>query len=221
MFPHRAGAIFTLAIVVVGGCSMAERGRKSQAPVAPAIAPETSPVGTEALASPSDATSNAGALAIDPRNTSIGFVGAALMNKQPGSFERFRGSMELGSDDPRDARLTIEIDMDSVSTRIPLLTKHLKRADFLDVEHFPKATFVSTRIEPSADGNATHVITGDMTIHGVTRTLAIPATIRVSADRVALQATIPVRQSEFGMEKAAKKTDDLVPVTVAIQIARD
>ena len=83
-----------------------------------------------------------------------------------------------------------QIAMDSVSTQIPLLTKHLKRADFLDVEHYPKATFVSSRVETSKDKDATHVLTGNLTIHGVTRTLSIPARFAVSGDLVTLDADV-------------------------------
>jgi polyisoprenoid-binding protein YceI len=110
--------------------------------------------------------------------------------------------------------------MDSVTTKIPLLTKHLKRPDFFDVEHYPVATFVSRRIDLSTSEGASHVITGDLTIHGVTRGVAIPARIAVSPDQVELHATISVRQSEFGMEKAARKSDDLVPVTISARIVR-
>jgi polyisoprenoid-binding protein YceI len=142
------------------------------------------------------------------------------VNRQPGSFSRFNGRLELATNDPCDSRLVIEIAMDSVATNIPLLTKHLKRADFFDVEHFPKATFVSTRVEASRATGATHVLTGNLTIHGVTRTVSIPARFAVSANLVALDATLEIRQSEFGMEKAARKTDDIVPITISSRLPR-
>ena len=203
-------AIFT-------GCKLNSPDRRVELPTA-SVAPAASAHAPDAEKRPPIST--AAALLIGPENTSIRFVGASLANRQPGSFGHFNGQLELASNDPRDARLSIEIDMDSVSTGIPLLTKHLKRPDFLDVEHFPRATFVSSRVEAFRGEGATHVIVGNLTLHGVTRTLSIPARFAVSADLVALDATIEVRQSEFGMERAARKTNDVVAVTVSARLAR-
>jgi polyisoprenoid-binding protein YceI len=218
MLYRRSWMILSLAIVG-GGCALDSQGRRAEPPAAAPIATATS-AAMSGVQEMRTAVPTGGALRIGPENTAIRFVGSNLMSKQPGSFGAFDGRMELASDDPRDARLSIEIDMDSVSTRIPLLTKHLKRPDFFDVEHFPTARFVSRGIERSIEAGSTHVITGDLTLHGVTRTLAIPARFDVSADRVSLEASITVHQSEFGMEKAARKTDDAVPVTISAQLAR-
>jgi polyisoprenoid-binding protein YceI len=212
MFKNSSWMIL-LSAIVGAGCTLnspARRSELSTAPSAPApsVPGSRSPVPTAA------------ALLIGPENTSIRFVGASLATRQPGSFGRFEGQLELASNDPCDARLSIEIAMDSVNTRIPLLTKHLKRADFFDVEHYPKATFVSSRIEPSKDKDATHVLAGNLTIHGVTRPLSIPARFAVSADLVTLDAAFKVNQSDFGMEKAAKKSDDVVSVTLSARLAR-
>jgi polyisoprenoid-binding protein YceI len=217
MFNLRSWMILLLAIVGIG-CTLNSQGRLAELPTA-TIAPVTS-VPTPSVERQHPPDSMGGTLLIGPENTSIRFVGASLKNRQPGSFGRFDGQMVLTSNDPRDARLSIEIDMDSVNTEIPLLTKHLKWVDFFDVEHYPKALFLSSRVEASTAEAATHMIIGALTLHGVTRTLTIPARFAVSADQVALDATIAVRQSEFGMESAARKTDDVVPVTVSARLAR-
>jgi polyisoprenoid-binding protein YceI len=59
-----------------------------------------------------------------------------------------------------------------------------------------------------------------VTIHGITRTLAIPARFAVSADLVALDAAIELRQLQFGMGRPVRKTDDIVPVTLSARLAR-
>jgi polyisoprenoid-binding protein YceI len=200
------------------GCTLHSPGRRAELRTAP-IAPVTS-VPTRGVDGPRPPDSMGGTLLIGPENTSIRFVGASLKNRQPGSFGRFAGQLALPSNDPRDARLSIEIDMDSVNTDIPLLTTHLKRADFFDVEHYPKAIFLSSRVEASSAEGATHMIIGELTVHGVTRTLTIPARFAVSAEQVALDAKIALRQSDFGMERAARKTDDVVPITVSTRLAR-
>jgi polyisoprenoid-binding protein YceI len=217
MIKFRHGTVFLYSIVAAG-CALSSPDRDGERPSAP-VKPVTAAHAPTAPV-PKASNSTAAALAIGPDNTSIRFVGASLVNRQPGTFSRFNGRLELATNDPCDSRLVIEIAMDSVATNIPLLTKHLKRADFFDVEHFPKATFVSTRVEASRATGATHVLTGNLTIHGVTRTVSIPARFAVSANLVALDATLEIRQSEFGMEKAAHKTDDIVPITISSRLPR-
>jgi len=197
---------------------------KDEPPASTAAVPITIPSPATAATpnapnSPEHSASDKG-VSLGPENTSISFVGSSLLSKQAGSFDDFDGRIELESDDPQEARISLTIQMDSLSTNIILLTNHLKRADFLDVEHYPQATFVSKRILQVPGGGVNHTITGDMTIHGVTKTLEIPARFAISDNLVSLEATFDIHQSEFGMEKGAKKADDVVPVTVFARVRR-
>jgi polyisoprenoid-binding protein YceI len=162
----------------------------------------------------------AGALALSADNTRVSFVGTAGRTSHEGWFSNLSGQLRLPSDDMKDASLKVEIDMTSLSTKNFILTKHLKTDDFFNVEKYPQATFVSSQIEPKPDGESTHLITGDFTIHGVKKTLSFPARFTVTPEAVTLKGTFTVRQSEFGMETGAKKTSDAVPVTVSATIPR-
>jgi polyisoprenoid-binding protein YceI len=153
-------------------------------------------------------------------NTSVTFVGSAGPTSHPGSFTRYTGELDVSGKEPRGWRLSFEIEPASVSTTLILLTKHLRGEDFLDVEKYPKATFVSERIEPTTEGGEEYLVTGPFTIHGVTRRLTFPARIVVTQQGVTLDATVSIRQSEFGMAAAARKTKDEVPVTVSARITR-
>ena len=61
------------------------------------------------------------------------------------------------------------MDVASISTREPQRDAHLKSADFFDVEKFPTMTFVSTEVVKS--GDESYEVVGDLTIHGVTKTI--------------------------------------------------
>ena len=111
--------------------------------------------------------------------------------------------------------------MDSLRTRISLLTAHLKRADFLDAKQYPAATFESARIDPApGDGGTTHRVTGTFTIHGVSQVVTFPAKVAVGPDAATFEATVPVSQTAFGMAAGAEKANDHVPVTVSIAARR-
>src|SRR5437588_8118911 len=56
------------------------------------------------------------------------------------------------------------------------LTGHLKTPDFFDVAKYPKATFVSTKIERNTTGGATHTVSGNFDLHGVKASISFPAT---------------------------------------------
>ena len=58
---------------------------------------------------------------------------------------------------------------------------------------------------------------GQLTLHGVQRPVAFPARVAIAPEEVSFDATLTVRQTEFGMAEAAKKTKDEVPVTVSIR----
>jgi polyisoprenoid-binding protein YceI len=162
----------------------------------------------------------AGDILLTPANTKIEFVGSSERTSQAGSFQQFTGTFHAAGSDLSSARLSFDIDMDSTTTSIALLTRHLKAADFFDVKQFPRASFASTSIQASTTPGATHVITGQLTLHGVTKTISAPANLSLADGVLTLSSRFVIHQSEFGMTEAVKKTRDEVPVTVTIRAAR-
>jgi polyisoprenoid-binding protein YceI len=165
------------------------------------------------------ATAPAGGAVLTAANTHVTFIGTAVLNSHQGTFTRLTGVMTAPDADPNNASLTATVDMASVYTEIDLLTKHLKGPDYFDVATYPTATFASRRIESAPAGGNAHVITGDFTIHGVTRPVTFPATISLTRDGATIDATFTIRQSEFGMDPTRSTTDD-VPVTLACRLKR-
>ena len=90
-----------------------------------------------------------------------------------GSFNDFSGSFEFDEATPAAATVNVKIKTASVDTNHAERDKHLRGDDFLSVKKFPEATFVSTASE--LDGDGTGTITGNLTLHGVTR----PVTLEV------------------------------------------
>ena len=84
-----------------------------------------------------------------------------------GRFNDFDGLFTIDRENPANSSVEIEIETASVDTNHAERDKHLRGKDFLDVSKHPKASFVSTGIEQTGDG--TGVITGDLTLNGVTK----------------------------------------------------
>jgi len=143
---------------------------------------------------------------ITPQNSKIEFVGSKVTGTEHGSFEKFSGEIDY-TGAPENSRVNISIEMDSVRTDSAGLETHLKSADFFDVAKFPQATFVSTAIKAGGDKGASHTITGNLTLHGVTKSITFPATIAVTPDTATVDSTFSINRKEFGIMYAGKSND--------------
>lgn len=211
----RTGLWSGLVLVAwLGGCATRLDSLREPRPGPRAPAPGGSMRHSGAQAEP------ARSVALTADNTRVSFVGSAGPSSHEGSFSRLKGRLDLPTEDVKDARLRVEIDMDSVYSKIWLLTNHLKRRDMFDVETYPTASFVSQRVEPGATAAGGYLVTGDLTMHGVTRSVTFPARISATPDSVTFDATFTIRQTEFGMTESAAQTKDEVPLTVLTRAAR-
>lgn len=91
-----------------------------------------------------------------------------------GRFNTFRGEFSYDEADPDKAKVTVTIDTASVDSNHAERDKHLREEEFLDVEQFPEARFVSTSYRDLGDGKGE--LQGELTLHGVTRPLTIAVT---------------------------------------------
>ena len=90
-----------------------------------------------------------------------------------GRFNDFEGTFSYDEDKPSEASVEVTIDPASIDSNHAERDKHLRGEDFLHVEKYPEARFVSTSFEEKGEGTA--ILKGDLTLHGVTK----PITIRV------------------------------------------
>ncbi|MEZ5450243.1 MAG: YceI family protein [Thiolinea sp.] len=88
-----------------------------------------------------------------------------------GRFNDFSGTFSYDEAKPEDAKVEVSIKTDSVDSNHAERNKHLRSDDFLGVEKFPEAKFVSTAYKPNGDGTST--LEGEFTLKGVTKPLNI------------------------------------------------
>jgi len=109
---------------------------------------------------------------IDPTHSSAHFsVRHMMISNVKGEFSKVTGTVTYDPDNPGAAKVEATIDATSLHTRDEQRDGHLKSADFLDVAKFPEIKFVSKSVE--RDGKDEYVLKGDLTIHGVTREVAL------------------------------------------------
>jgi polyisoprenoid-binding protein YceI len=144
-----------------------------------------------------------GTWAIDPTHTTIGFsVRHAMVSKVRGNFSDFAGSTTIDGANLAASSVEVTIQAGSIDTKNADRDGHLVSADFLDVENFPTLTFTSTNV---AVNGADVTITGDLTIHGVTRSVTVEFEyIGTSLDpfgftRVGFEGTAKISRKDFGL----------------------
>lgn len=144
-----------------------------------------------------------GTWVIDAAHTNIGFTARHLMvSKVRGNFTAYEGgfTIDAGNIGASSANLTIQAA--SITTGSADRDGHLISPDFLDVENFPTLTFVSTSV---ADKGTVVEVTGDLTIHGVTKSVVVPwEFIGVSTDpwgntKAGFEAELEISREEFGL----------------------
>jgi len=138
----------------------------------------------------------------DASHSEAGFtVRHAGISKVHGSVSITEATITVG-DDLATSAVTARLDAASIDTRDANRDKHLRSADFFDVENYPTWTFISTSV--SAAG-AEAVITGDLTIHGVTREVELTTEFNGTATdaygklRAGFSARTEISRKDFGL----------------------
>lgn len=168
--------------------------------------------------SPADSASTK-SLSINPSNSKVEFVGAKVTASHSGGFTDFSGKVDL-ADPIEESRIEVTIQTASLYADKEKLTKHLKSPDFFDVDRFPTATFRSTEIKKEGEG---HTVTGDLTLHGVTKSISFPAAINASESEVSANAEFSINRKDFGIDYPGMRDDlirDLVVIKLALTLPR-
>lgn len=166
----------------------------------------------------------AGLYRFDPGHTKITWSISHLgFSTYAGQFSGVSGAVTLDPAKVGSTALDVTVDTTSLGTLNPALDTHLKSPDFLDVAAFPKAEFHATGVKLS--GERTALITGDLTLHGVTRPVTIEATFNQAGvnplDRtysLGFDGKAVIKRSEFGINAYLPALGDEVTLTIEAEL---
>ena len=161
---------------------------------------------------------NSGPGVISPNTSKIEWVGTKKGGKHVGGFKAFSGKLVPATGDLTSSTITMNIDTSSIYSDVAKLTNHLKSPDFFGVDTYPKATFVSSKIEAAADGDNTHKITGELTLHGAKKEITFPAKVEKTADKLKLTSSFTINRQDFGMSYGKGVVNDEVTVKFNVEI---
>jgi polyisoprenoid-binding protein YceI len=148
-------------------------------------------------------------------NSKIGFVGSKVTGSHTGGFKTFTGHFTVKDGAPVGNDHKVSIDMSSTFSDAEKLTEHLKSPDFFDVEKFPQSTFDVTELKKDSDTQYT--VSGNFTLHGVTKNISFPATVTAAGETVKINTKFDINRKDFGIVYPGK-TDDLIRDEVIIEL---
>ena len=147
-----------------------------------------------------------------------------MLFRSYGNFNEFTGSFTVDEENPENSKVRAEIQTASIDSNHAERDKHLRSDDFLDVSEYPTATFESTRIEQT--GERTAKITGDFTLHGVTKPVTLDAKMIGYGDdpwggyRMGLEASTTLKLADFGITKDLGPASETVEIIISVEGVR-
>ncbi len=141
---------------------------------------------------------------------------------QMGKFPEITGEIIFDEKKMSESSVDVTIKIDSLVTGSEKFDAHLKSADFFDVKKFPTAKFVSKKV--TATGKNKAKVEGELTLHGVTKTVILEVKINkkgtslvTQKETVGFSATAQIKRSEFGIDYAAPGISDEVKLKIEVE----
>jgi polyisoprenoid-binding protein YceI len=164
---------------------------------------------------------------IDGTHTHVGFTISHLgFSETYGVFKNVAGTLTLDEAKPAASKVDITIQTASLDTANDARDEHVKGKDFLDVAKYPTMTFKSTKVEVTGKDTAT--ITGDLTLHGVTKPVGLivklnkagPSPMDKTRHVAGFSAIGKLKRSDFGITTYVPAIGDEVTLAISTEAVR-
>jgi polyisoprenoid-binding protein YceI len=161
---------------------------------------------------------------IDNNHSTVGFSVPILggLSQVKGKFTDFAITLNNDEKDITKSSVSVVIKATSVDTGIEGRDRHLRNADFFDVEKFPEITFKSERIEKKGKQFIAH---GLLTMHGVTKQIALPFTVTGTFKNptnnktsVGYSATMVLNRRDYGINYSRQDSPTFVGDNITVEI---
>jgi polyisoprenoid-binding protein YceI len=132
------------------------------------------------------------------------------------------GTLVFDEQHPAQSSVQVTLPLARLDTHVPALDEHLKKPDFLDAGKYPTVTFKSTAVQPL--GGNKFKVTGNLTVHGVTRPVVLDATLNKigphpmsKAQSIGFDATASLKRSDFGVGAYVPNVSDEITIRITTE----
>jgi polyisoprenoid-binding protein YceI len=160
---------------------------------------------------------------LDPGHTMVLFSWNHFGYSNPtANFGLGEGTLVFDEQHPANSSVEVTLPLANLDSHVPALDEHLKKPDFLDAGKYPTVTFKSTAVQ-SLGGNKFKV-TGDLTVHGMTRPVVLDATLNkvgphpmTKAPSIGFDATASIKRSDFGVAAYVPNVSDELSIRITTE----
>ena len=155
-----------------------------------------------ALALPALAFAEPVVYKVDPDHSAVSFTVRHFVSNVPGRFRDFDGVIKYDKQNPAASSVEFTIQAASIDTDNDDRDTHLKSADFFDAQTYPTLTFSSTSVK--AKDADTLEVTGDLTLHGVTKRVTVPVEVLGTmatprGEKAGFETSFTVNRKDYGV----------------------
>ncbi len=152
------------------------------------------------------ALGDTGTFTFDKAHSLVGFRIRHFVSKVEGRFKDFDGTIWIDRANPSASKVELTIQTASIDTANENRDKDLRSDNFFDTAKYPTITFKSTKIEPK--GKDAYDVTGELTMHGVTRTITVPVKhggfLKIKGrsgmtEKTGFEINFPLNRKDFGI----------------------
>ena len=167
---------------------------------------------------------------VDKVHSDVSFQVRHFVSKVRGDFTDFEGTIQIDQAKPEASSVVFTIKTASVNTKNESRDKHLNSPDFFDTAKFPEITFKSTKV--AANGKDRYDVTGNFTMHGVTKEITLPVTYTGSmkdprgTEHAGFELTTTLNRQDYGvkfnktLDNGSLMLSDDVAVTILIEAVK-
>jgi len=163
---------------------------------------------------------------IDPNHTAAQFsVRHMGISTVRGAFTKVSGSAQYDPSNVSKTSIDATIDASSVDTRVSMRDNDLRSPNYFDVEKYPTITFKSKSVQAAGEGKLK--IVGDLTIHGVTKEVALdvdgpsaPVTDPKGNSHLGASASTKVNRKDFGVGGSSNMVGEDITITIDVELVR-
>ena len=160
---------------------------------------------------------------LDPSHTDVTFTWSHLGFSNPSGYAALgKGTLVLDEKNPAKSSLDITLPVSGLDTHVAKLNDEFATAQFFDAAKYPNITFKSTKVE--ATGKNTYKVTGNLTVHGVTKPLVLNAHLNKSGmhpmakkQAVGFDATGTLKRSDFGINAYVPYVSDEIRLSITTE----
>jgi polyisoprenoid-binding protein YceI len=154
-------------------------------------------------------------LKTDPAKSRVSAVFKQMNVPVEAPFKKFSASIDYDAAKPQLARASVEIDTASLDVGDADMNKEVAKKEWFNAAQFPKASFVSTSIQPAGAGKLT--VSGKLAIKGKSGDVSFPLTVKTEAGKQVFEGALPIKRLAYNIGEGEWKDTSMVADEVIIK----